>query len=77
MTPPKHEITCEFMLINEMISYYLQHDDGGCSSDVRSNMALVALRARARYQLSNNMGNITYCNKFKEVLWWLSFPGIG
>jgi len=33
MTPPNYASTCEFMLINERIFYYLKHDDGGDSSD--------------------------------------------
>ena len=68
MTPSSHVGTCEFMLINERIFYYSQHDDGGGSSHVRSSMPLVALRVGTRYQLSINMGNITYSNNFKEVL---------
>jgi len=75
MVARKHASTCEFMLINERNFYYLQHDDGGGSSDIGSSMALVGLRARTRYQLSINMGNITYCNGFKEVLQCSSFHG--
>jgi len=53
------------MIMNERNFYYSQHDDGGGSSDVGSSMTPLDLVAKTRYQLSINMGNITYYNGFE------------
>ena len=60
LIPSSHVRTCEFMLIDEVIFYYFQQDDGSGSSCIGSGMGPRDLHAQTGDQLRINMGNTKF-----------------